>query len=177
MQQQKRIEASRQRRRRRVRNKIEGTLERPRLSVHRSSKHIYAQLIDDTTGNTLVAVGSAGKTMEKDVPYGGNIKAAKVIGKKIAELAAAKGIKLAAFDRGHYRFHGRIKALALAANEAGLKCTEHKPGKKIKEEPPKPEKPAKGEKAPKGEKPAKGEKGEKPKKEKAPAAKAEGGEK
>src|SRR5215212_2549309 len=97
------------RRRQHVRNKIVGTPERPRLSVFRSSKHIYAQLIDDLAGTTLASVGTAAKTAET---YGGNVKAAKVVGSKIAEVAKAKGIIKVAFDRGHYRYHGLIKALA-----------------------------------------------------------------
>jgi large subunit ribosomal protein L18 len=116
------------RRSRHVRNKIVGTPERPRLSVFRSSKHIYAQLIDDLSGVTLAAVTSrsedvrgglpvAGKTK---TPYGGNLKGAVAVGKKIAEVAKAKGIQKAAFDRGHYRYHGRVKALADAAREGGL---------------------------------------------------------
>jgi large subunit ribosomal protein L18 len=119
MDQQKAKKVRQLRRRRHVRGKIVGTPERPRLSVYRSSKHIYAQLIDDLTGTTLASVGSAGKTPA--VVYGGNVKAAKVIGLKIAEVAKAKGIDKVAFDRGHYRYHGRIKALADAAREGGLK--------------------------------------------------------
>ena len=106
------------RRRFRVRNKIQGTAERPRLSVYRSSKHIYAQLIDDLSGETVAAASSCGK--EAGIKYGGNIKAAKAVGQKIAEAAKTKGIAKAAFDRGHYRYHGRVKALADAAREAGL---------------------------------------------------------
>ena len=95
-----------------------GTAERPRLSVFRSSKHIYAQLIDDLQGVTLGTASS--RTKETGVTYGGNKKAAAVIGKKIAEVAKAHGINKVAFDRGHYRYHGRIKALADAAREGGL---------------------------------------------------------
>ena len=104
------------RRAHRVRNKITGTPERPRLSVFRSSKHIYAQLIDDTAGVTLAAAG----TVAKGAKYGGNVKAAAEVGAKLAEAAKAKGIQQAAFDRGHYRYHGRVKALADAAREGGL---------------------------------------------------------
>jgi large subunit ribosomal protein L18 len=111
----------RQRRRFRVRSKIKGTAERPRLSVFRSSKHIYAQLIDDLNGRTLASASSAMPELEKTVPYGGNVKAAKTVGAKLAEVAKSKGIELAAFDRGHYRYHGRIKALAEGAREGGLK--------------------------------------------------------
>jgi large subunit ribosomal protein L18 len=105
------------RRAHRVRGKITGTAERPRLSVFRSSKHIYAQLIDDMTGVTLAAVGTSAKKGEN---YGGNIKAAATVGTKLAEAAKTKGIKQAAFDRGHYRYHGRVKALADAARKGGL---------------------------------------------------------
>jgi len=107
-----------ERRRHRVRNKIQGTAERPRLSVFRSSKHIYAQLIDDLTGITLAAASTRGK--DAGDAYGGNKAAATVVGKKLAGAAKAKGINKAAFDRGHYRYHGRVKALADAAREGGL---------------------------------------------------------
>ena len=117
---QQKLKAMRQERRRhRVRNKIRGTAERPRLTVFRSSKHIYVQLIDDDKGVTLAAAGTGGKS--SDIAYGGNIKAAKSIGAKIASAAKDKGITQVAFDRGHYRYHGRIKALADAAREGGLK--------------------------------------------------------
>jgi large subunit ribosomal protein L18 len=121
------------RRRRHVRSGITGTPERPRLTVFRSSKHIYAQLIDDLAGVTLAAASSQSPEVKSSAPYGGNVKAAKAVGAQLASAAKAKGIVLAAFDRGHYKFHGRIKALAEAANAAGLKCCEHKPGKKVKE--------------------------------------------
>ena len=109
------------RRRRHVRRNITGTAERPRLTVFRSSKHIYAQLVDDLTGATLAAASTTAEYVRGGVPYGGNIKAAAVVGKKLAEAAKAKGIQAAAFDRGHYRYHGRVKALADAAREGGLK--------------------------------------------------------
>lgn len=108
------------RRRRHVRRKIVGTNERPRLTVFRSSKHIYAQLIDDIKGVTLVAASSQLDGVKTAVPYGGNVKAAAAVGKQLAESAKSKGIQKAAFDRGHYRYHGRIKALADAAREGGL---------------------------------------------------------
>jgi len=115
------LKARRQlRRRRHVRSKIIGTAERPRMSVFRSSKHIYVQLINDEAGITLVSASTAGKEAAAATLYGGNIAAAKEVGKRLAEAAMAQGIKLAAFDRGHYRFHGRIKALADAAREVGL---------------------------------------------------------
>ena len=103
----------------RVSGAVRGSTERPRLSIYRSVKHIYAQIIDDTTGNTLVSVNSDQK--EAGLKHGGNKTAAAVIGKAIATKAIAKGITLVAFDRGGYQYHGRIKALADAAREAGLK--------------------------------------------------------
>jgi large subunit ribosomal protein L18 len=108
------------RRRNHVRRKIVGTAERPRLSVFRSSKHIYAQLIDDLNGVTLATASSAAPGVRAALPYGGNVKAAVVVGKELAEAAKTKGISKAAFDRGHYRYHGRVKALADAAREGGL---------------------------------------------------------
>ena len=120
MDQQKAKHRRQLRRRRHVRRKIVGTAERPRLSVFRSSKHIYAQLIDDLSGITLAAVGSAAGAFRSAVPYGGNVKAAAAVGKQLAEAAKGKGITKAAFDRGHYRYHGRVKALADGAREGGL---------------------------------------------------------
>ena len=103
----------------RIRKKILGTAERPRLNVYRSLNHIYVQVIDDLHGSTLVAANSAeGKKGEKRV--GGNVAAAKAVGKSIAERAKAKGITKVVFDRGGYIYHGRVKALADAAREAGL---------------------------------------------------------
>ena len=110
--------AQRLKRHRRVRAKISGTAERPRLAVFRSSKNIYAQLIDDVAGTTLVAAASN----EKDFGiYGGNCEAAKKVGALIAERALAKGIENVVFDRGGYVYHGRVQALAEAARESGLK--------------------------------------------------------
>jgi large subunit ribosomal protein L18 len=108
------------RRRRHVRRNITGTAERPRLSVFRSSKHIYAQLIDDLQGVTLAAASSTQEAVLTGQPYGGNIKAAALVGQQIAAAAKEKGITKAAFDRGHYRYHGRVKALAEAARKGGL---------------------------------------------------------
>ena len=108
------------RRRQHVRRRIVGTAERPRLSVFRSSKHIYAQLIDDLSGVTLASASTRAKDVRTELAYGGNVKAAVAVGKQLAEFAKTKGIQKAAFDRGHYRYHGRIKALADAAREAGL---------------------------------------------------------
>ena len=108
---------ARLRRHRRVRGKISGTAEYPRLDVFRSSKHIYAQIIDDVTGTTLVAASSLEKGFDG---YGGNIDAAGKVGKAIAEKAIAKGIKQVVFDRGGFVYHGRVKALAEGAREGGL---------------------------------------------------------
>jgi large subunit ribosomal protein L18 len=103
----------------RIRKKVLGTSERPRLNVYRSLNHIYVQLIDDLQGVTLVAANSdEGKKGERRI--GGNVASAKSVGKTIAERAQAKGIKKVVFDRGGYIYHGRVKALADAAREAGL---------------------------------------------------------
>lgn len=109
-----------QRRKWSVRNKLSGSPERPRLSVFRSDKHIYAQIIDDLAGRTLVAASSAQKEVRGDRPNGGNIAAAKIVGKVIAERAKAAGITKVCFDRGGRQYHGRVKALAEAAREGGL---------------------------------------------------------
>ena len=101
----------------RIRRKLSGTAERPRLAVFRSVAHIYAQVIDDTAGTTLVSASSIDKGARTK---GGNVMAAKTIGKLVAERAKEKGIKQVVFDRGGYHYHGRIKALADAAREAGL---------------------------------------------------------
>ena len=108
---------ARLRRHRRVRGKISGTTQRPRLDVFRSSKHIYAQLIDDTTGKTLVSASSLDKGFTE---YGGNAKAAAEVGKAIAKKALDAGIKQVVFDRGGFVYHGRVKALADGAREGGL---------------------------------------------------------
>ncbi|MCE9533900.1 MAG: 50S ribosomal protein L18 [Planctomycetes bacterium] len=143
------------RRRQHVRSHIQGTAARPRLSVFRSSKHISAQLIDDINGVTLAAASSAGKAFKDAHKYGGNIKAAEIVGQKLADAAKAKGITAASFDRGHYRFHGRIRALAVAATKAGLVCCVPENIKvKSKDAAPAPVKPEK-EKKPKGERPSK----------------------
>jgi large subunit ribosomal protein L18 len=111
-----------ERRQFRVRKALYGTPERPRLSVFRSNLHIYAQLIDDLNGVTVAAATSAGK--DSGLKHGGNIAAAVAVGKQLAGKAKEKGIAHAAFDRGSYRFHGRVEALAVAATEAGLVCTD-----------------------------------------------------
>jgi large subunit ribosomal protein L18 len=100
----------------RIRQKLSGTTERPRLNVYRSLNHIYAQVIDDQKGETLVAAS----TLALKQKTGGNVAAAKEIGKAVAEKAISKGIKKVVFDRGGFLYHGRIKALADAAREAGL---------------------------------------------------------
>ena len=103
----------------RIRKKLQGTAERPRLNVYRSLNHIYVQVIDDLNGQTVVSASSAeGKKEERRT--GGNVAAAKTVGKTIAERAKAKGVKKVVFDRGGYIYHGRVKALADAAREAGL---------------------------------------------------------
>lgn len=110
--------AQRLKRHKRVRAHISGTAERPRLDVFRSSKHIYAQVIDDVSGRTLAAAASN----EKDFGiYGGNTEAAKKVGQLVAERAKAAGIENVVFDRGGYLYHGRVQALAESAREAGLK--------------------------------------------------------
>src|SRR3954469_5591933 len=110
-----------QRRKFSVRNSVFGTAERPRLSVFRSDKHIYAQVINDLDGKTLAAAGSTIAEVRGDLKNGGNVAAAKAVGKAIAEKAKAAGITLVAFDRGGRQYHGRVKALAEAAREGGLK--------------------------------------------------------
>lgn len=111
---------TRQTRHFRIRKKLSGTAERPRLNIYRSLQNIYAQIINDETGETIVCAS----TMEKDVlgklKSGGNIEAAKAVGKAVAQRALKKGIKQVVFDRGGYLYHGRVKDLAEAAREAGL---------------------------------------------------------
>lgn len=103
-----------------IRAKISGTADRPRVSVFRSLTNISVQLIDDVNGVTLASASSNDKEIKADVKVGGNIEAAKIVGKKLAERAAAKGIKAVVFDRSGYLYTGRVKALADAAREAGL---------------------------------------------------------
>ena len=109
-----------QRRRYHIRKTLTGSVERPRLSVFRSDKHISAQVIDDLAGKTLVAASSVQKDVRGELVNGGNIAAAKAVGKAIAERAKAAGITKVAFDRGGRVYHGRVKALADAAREGGL---------------------------------------------------------
>ncbi|CEK15551.1 LSU ribosomal protein L18P [Chthonomonas calidirosea] len=114
-------ESLRKRRHRRVRAKIFGTPERPRLNVSRSLQHIYAQLIDDTLGHTLVCASTVDKALRSTLKTGGNVEAAKAVGKLLAERAQQKGITSVVFDRGGYKYHGRVRALAEAAREGGLR--------------------------------------------------------
>jgi large subunit ribosomal protein L18 len=110
----------RQRRRFRVRNHLKKHAKRARLTVFRSLQHIYAQVVDDADGRTLVAASTVDKDLRGQVKYGGNKEAAKVVGRAIAERALAAGVKEVAFDRREYQYHGRVAALADAAREAGL---------------------------------------------------------
>jgi large subunit ribosomal protein L18 len=114
-------EAHRQRVHVRMRKRVAGTAERPRLCVHRSSRHIRAQVIDDSAARTVVSASSLDKDVRAQIKGGGNIAASKVVGKIVAERARAKGIENVVFDRGGYQYHGRVQALAEAAREAGLK--------------------------------------------------------
>ena len=107
-------------RHKRIRVVLSGTTEKPRLAVHRTTKHIYAQIIDDTKGVTLASAGSVESVVKAKMPHGGNIEASKEIGKLVAERAKKAGISKVVFDRGGYLYHGRIAALADAAREAGL---------------------------------------------------------
>ena len=104
----------------RVRKKIFGTEERPRLSVFRSNKHMYAQIIDDMAGVTLVSASTRVKNLRKDITNSGNTSAAEAVGTAIAKQATGVGIKCVKFDRNRYHYHGRVKALAEAARKAGL---------------------------------------------------------
>ena len=110
---------SRLRRHRRVRKKLHGTAERPRLAVHRSNKHVVAQVIDDDTGRTLVAASTV-ETDQRSAGSGATVAAAARVGTLVAERAKAAGIDRVVFDRGGFLYHGRIAALASAAREAGL---------------------------------------------------------
>ena len=108
------------RRKSHVRKKVVGTAERPRLSVFRSNRHIYAQIIDDTAGATLASASTKTKVLHDQLSGGGNRKAAEVVGEAIAKQALGVGIKCVCFDRNRYKFHGRVKALAEGARKAGL---------------------------------------------------------
>jgi large subunit ribosomal protein L18 len=110
----------RERRKLRIRNKVNGTTERPRLTVFRSAKHIYAQVIDDTSGATLAHASTLSKDIKGTLEEDNKVGAAKKVGKLIAELCKSKEIKKVVFDRNGYAYHGRVSALAQAAREAGL---------------------------------------------------------
>ena len=105
----------------RIRNRFSGTAERPRLSVFRSNNHMYAQIIDDTVGNTLVAASTLEKSVREELEHTNNVDAAAYVGTLIAKRALEKGIDTVVFDRGGFIYHGKIQALADAAREAGLK--------------------------------------------------------
>jgi len=107
-------------RRKEIRKNVFGVKEKPRLSVYRSSKNIYCQLIDDTTGRTLASASTLIKDIKDKLPYSGNVEAAKLVGQKIAAEAAKIGITRVVFDRGGYKYHGRVKALADSARESNL---------------------------------------------------------
>jgi len=113
-------EAGRARRHQRIRRKLSGTSQRPRLNVFRSEKHIYAQVIDDVTARTLVTASTAEKDARVQMPRGNTVEAAQFVGKLVAERATAAGISAVVFDRGGYLYHGRVQALADAAREGGL---------------------------------------------------------
>ena len=104
----------------RLRNRFAGTAERPRLAVFRSNNHMYAQIIDDTVGNTLVAASTAEKAVKVELKYTDNVEAAAYVGTLVAKRALEKGINTVVFDRGGFIYHGKVKALADAAREAGL---------------------------------------------------------
>ncbi|MBX9652546.1 50S ribosomal protein L18 [bacterium] len=120
MSQQGIINKQRVRRAFRVRNKVRGTADRPRLTIFRSSLHISAQVINDETGETLVAASTQQKNISGSLKSTSTVDAAKAVGKAIAERALAAGVSKVAFDRGHYRYHGKVAALAQSAREAGL---------------------------------------------------------
>jgi len=131
----KRIALRRVRRKFRVRNRLKRNLTRPRLSVFRSHRHIYAQIIDDSQARTLVSASTVEKEVREQLKHGGNIEAAKLVGQLIARRALEAGITQVAFDRGPYKYHGRVAALADAARDAGLDIG---PKKVSEEEPSKP---------------------------------------
>ncbi len=110
----------RTRRHLRVRRKVVGSSERPRLNVYRSLKHIYCQIIDDIEGKTLAAASTQSPDIRSQIRYGGNVKAAEIVGKKIAEEAMKRGVTKVVFDKGGYKYHGRIKALAESARKHNL---------------------------------------------------------
>ncbi|MGI9470627.1 MAG: 50S ribosomal protein L18 [Rubripirellula sp.] len=116
----KQLQKKRLRRRNHVRNRLRGSADHPRLCVHRSLKHFSCQLVDDLSGKTLASASTRDKAIRSDVGNGGNCDAAALVGKAIAERASEAGIKAVKLDRGHNRYHGRVKAFAEAAREGGL---------------------------------------------------------
>jgi large subunit ribosomal protein L18 len=112
---------SREKRRARIRRKLSGTAARPRLTVYKSLKHMYAQLVDDVSGKTILSVGTTSKTLKNDVKEDDKTSAAKKVGAAIARAAKEKGIEAVVFDRNGFDYHGRVEAVAAAAREAGLK--------------------------------------------------------
>ena len=115
------VQTRRVRRQHRIRKRLFGTLERPRLAIFRSSKHIYAQVVNDLTATTLASASTLDPEIKAQLKYGGNKAAATVVGRVVAERARQAGIDKVCFDRRSYRYHGRVEALAAAAREAGLK--------------------------------------------------------
>lgn len=105
---------------RRIRSTVSGTSERPRLSIYKSNKHVYAQLVDDKNGNTLTAASTKTNALESDIKDKTKVESAGIVGRHLAELAREKGIEKVVFDRSGYRYHGVVKALAEGAREAGL---------------------------------------------------------
>jgi len=120
MNRREKVEA-RDKRKKRIRKKVFGTKDKPRLCVYKSLKEIYAQIINDTDGNVITGVSTLNKEIKAEVKYGGNVKAAKRVGEQIGKIAADLGIAHVVFDRNGFKYHGRIKALADGAREAGLK--------------------------------------------------------
>ncbi len=120
MRQQKSTNKRRWSRANRVRKKVRGDADRPRLSINRSNKHLYCQLIDDDAGKTIASASTRDKDLAGKITYGGNVEAAKVVGEAIAQKAKAIGVSQIRFDRGSYKFHGRVAELAAAAREGGL---------------------------------------------------------
>jgi large subunit ribosomal protein L18 len=118
--QSERLKKAKLRRKYRARKRIFGSQERPRLSVFRTSRHIYAQIIDDYAGVTLASASTRSKSLQDEIGKGGNKAAAEAVGKAIAKQAIGVGIKCVSFDRNRYRYHGRVKALAESARKAGL---------------------------------------------------------
>lgn len=116
----KKLKKAKSRRKYHVRKKVLGTADRPRLTVFRSNRHIYTQIVDDIAGATLASASTGAKSLRGHLSHGGDIKAAKAVGEAVAKEAIGVGIKCVCFDRNGYKFHGRVKALAEAARKAGL---------------------------------------------------------